>query len=131
MTFIGIVLYVLFSVVVLVLSIVVHELTHAFVYWRMTGAKPTFTISMKRFRMETHNNYADITNEQYKTILWGGIVGGFFVVLISADQFNFLTCLTILALYTAGCKGDIQRLKHLYSNKQGTETTNATNKEGI
>jgi len=63
--------------------------------------------------------------------LWGGIVGGTFIVLISIDQFSFITWLTILALYTAGCKGDIQRLKHLYSNKQGTETTKATNKEGI
>lgn len=97
---------------ILIIGIIIHELTHIFVYWRITGK----TLKLRRekfgFALVHENKTGNLTPEQYKGMLWAGIGMGALSIAILVNQYIY-AFFPLLALYFLGCKADLKKLKEM------------------
>lgn len=121
-----ILLYAGFTLQCIIVSILVHELGHLWAYHRITGKKAH--ASIKFFKIELRAKWKSLTPEQYRAVLWAGIIAGvLYLFLIFGLVPSYMQGLfyPVLAVYTYGSRHDI--LNIIRSHKEdGTKLLNTT-----
>ncbi len=103
----------IFFAAILMLSVILHEWAHMIFYTRQTGRKIKLRFKKGEFICGSPNDYKYLTTEQYKYVLWAGVIAGFIPLFIFWEVLHSIEFLLLLILYIIGCKSDLKILWNL------------------
>ncbi len=95
-------------IVFFIISIVLHELGHALIYYDLVNEWPDFDISFKEITVE----YSEIKPKENIGVMLGGLVSGlvplfYLMDIIAASDF---ISIMILGAYFFGCANDLKMI---------------------
>lgn len=100
------ILQIIFAILMFALAIVVHEIAHIIVLSNYIHRMPALRFNKKErcFSVGYPEDYESLNKEEYRNVLWAGIIAGagplFFLPWFSLFSFGLL--------YVWGCRHDIK-----------------------
>lgn len=113
----------LLTILVIVLSIIVHELGHLTYYRMIRGKWLTLNWGRGKILVGYPKDYLDLSNLEYKRMIMAGVLSGAAPIILWLFA-NFEEPAPIIAvfIYIIGCKPDLKKLEAIVNEEKETDT---------